>query len=61
MRTSWTTSGSALSAVGAVVFASALGAFGFFPAYVHALLGEVGGVLLALGGLVLFFEWKDHR
>lgn len=61
MRTSWTTSGLTLAAVGTAVFAAALGAFGFFPAYVHALLGEVGGTLLALGGMILFFERKGRR
>jgi nitrate reductase gamma subunit len=61
MRTSWTISGLALAVIGAVVLAAAVGAMGHFYLPVHALLGEIGGTLLAIGGLILFFERRDNR
>lgn len=61
MRTSWTVSGLTLATVGAAVLAAAFGALGFAPDPLHVVLGEVGGMLFALGVCILFFEWKDHR
>jgi hypothetical protein len=55
--------GAAMAAAGVASLATiaALHASEFYVLPVYSLLGGTGGLGLALGFCVLFYEWKDHR